>query len=114
MRQEFMNLTGALRRQPGQNIFEVGKRIMPIEPGTLDQTHHRSSALARTQGSQRQAPAAGYLDSQGQGVHDGSHAGAGSGWAAPKTETTRASAVSVPARMSMGAVASQMASMRII
>jgi len=35
------------------------------------------------------------------------------GWAAPNTETIRAKAVSVPARMSMGVVASQMASMRI-
>ena len=36
------------------------------------------------------------------------------GWAAPKTVIPRASAVSVPARMSGGAVASQAASMRII
>ena len=49
MGQQFMDLTGALRWQSGQNILEVGKRIMPIEPGTLDQTHHRSTALARTQ-----------------------------------------------------------------
>ena len=35
------------------------------------------------------------------------------GWAAPNTDTTLAKAVSVPARMSMGAVASQMVSMRI-
>ena len=35
------------------------------------------------------------------------------GFAAPNTAITRANAVSVPARMSIGSVASQMASMRI-
>ena len=35
------------------------------------------------------------------------------GWAAPKTWTTRARALSVPARMSRGVVASQAASIRI-
>jgi peptidyl-dipeptidase Dcp len=35
------------------------------------------------------------------------------GWAAPNTDTTLAKAVSVSVRMSMGVVASQMASMRI-
>ena len=35
MRQQFMNLTGALRRQASQDILEISKRIMPIELGTL-------------------------------------------------------------------------------
>ena len=30
MRQQLINLTGTLRRQPRQYIFEIGIRIMPI------------------------------------------------------------------------------------
>lgn len=44
-----MNLTCPLRWQARQDILEIGIRIMPIEFGTLDQTHHRSTTLARTQ-----------------------------------------------------------------
>lgn len=54
MRQEFINLTGEMRRQTSQNILEICKRIMPIELGTLDQTHHRGTALARTQRTSKQ------------------------------------------------------------
>ena len=49
MGQQLVDHAGALRWQARQNIFEVGIRIMPVELGALDQTHHRRSALARTQ-----------------------------------------------------------------
>ena len=40
-----MNLTCSLRWQARQDILEIGIWIMPIEFGTLDQTHHRSTTL---------------------------------------------------------------------
>lgn len=32
MRQQHVNLTHLLRRQPRQHVFHIGIRIMPIEP----------------------------------------------------------------------------------
>lgn len=58
MRQQFFDLAVLLRRQASQHIFQVGIRIMPIELGALNQAHHRSGALARTQGACEQPVAA--------------------------------------------------------
>ena len=41
VRQQLLNLIRPLRRQPRQNIFEVGIRIMTIQPRRLDQAHDR-------------------------------------------------------------------------
>jgi transposase len=49
MGQQLADSAIALRRQAGQHIFQIGIRIMPIELGTLDQTHDGRTALARTQ-----------------------------------------------------------------
>ena len=40
MRQQFSDLAIALSRQVGQYVFQIDIWIMPIELGTLDQTHH--------------------------------------------------------------------------
>jgi hypothetical protein len=39
MGQQLADSAIALRRQAGQHIFQIGIRIVPIELGTLDQTH---------------------------------------------------------------------------
>ena len=49
MRQQFMNLTGVLRWQAGQDVLEVGQRVMTVEFGALNQAHHRGGPLARSQ-----------------------------------------------------------------
>lgn len=49
MWQQFMNLTCPLGWQARQNILEIGKRIMPIELGTPNQTHHSCTPLTRAQ-----------------------------------------------------------------
>lgn len=46
MRQQLLDLTGFLRRQPRQHILEIRIRIMPVQPRRLDQTHDRSGAFA--------------------------------------------------------------------
>ena len=51
MRQQFFNLTVFLRWQTRQHILEIGIGIMPIEPGALNQTHHRSGTLPGAQGA---------------------------------------------------------------
>ena len=38
----------ALRGQPGQHIFQIRVGVMPVELGTLDQTHDGRTTLART------------------------------------------------------------------
>ena len=48
MRQQFVDLVVLVRRQTSQNIFQVSIRIMPIELGALNQTHHRSGPLPCT------------------------------------------------------------------
>ena len=54
MRQELCNLAVLVGGQPHQDILEVGVRVMPVEPGTLDQAHDGSGALARAQRSGEQ------------------------------------------------------------
>ncbi len=49
MRQQLVDHAGALRWQPCQHIFQISVRIMPIELGTLNQTHDRRTTLARPQ-----------------------------------------------------------------
>jgi hypothetical protein len=49
MRQQSFKLTIFLCRQTNQHIPEAGIRIMPVELGALNQTHHRTGALARSQ-----------------------------------------------------------------
>ena len=39
MRQQLCNPTVLVRGQTGQHIFQIGIRVMPIEPGALDQAH---------------------------------------------------------------------------
>ena len=41
MRQQLRNLTRPLRRQTGQNILQVGMRIVPVHARRLNQTHDR-------------------------------------------------------------------------
>ena len=54
MGQQFFDLAVLVRRQTSQHIFEIGIRIMPIELGALNQTHHRRCTLARTQRASEQ------------------------------------------------------------
>ena len=49
MRQEFADTTSLLCRQSGQDIFDVFKRIMPVQLGGLDQAHDCSRPLAGAQ-----------------------------------------------------------------
>ena len=49
MRQQFFDLAVLVRRQTSQHIFQIGIRIMPVELGALNQTHHSSRPLPRTQ-----------------------------------------------------------------
>ena len=35
-----------LGRQPAENVLEVGKRVMPVELGRLQEAHHHHSAFA--------------------------------------------------------------------
>ena len=51
MRQQFFDLVVLVRRQASQHIFQIGIRIMSVELGALNQTHHRSRTLPRTQGA---------------------------------------------------------------
>ena len=54
MRQQFADLTGALRGQATQHITQVRVGVMPIEPGRLDQTHYCSATLARPERARKQ------------------------------------------------------------
>jgi hypothetical protein len=54
MRQQFRDPARWLRRQPRQNILEVGIRIVPVELGRLDQIHDGRTASARAQADGRQ------------------------------------------------------------
>ena len=49
MRQQLADHAVALSRQASQHIFQIDIRIMPVELGTLDQTHDGRTTLARTQ-----------------------------------------------------------------
>src|SRR5674476_1411382 len=54
MWQQFFDLAVLLRRQASQYILQIRIRIMPVELGTWNQAHHRSSTLPRTQGAGEQ------------------------------------------------------------
>ena len=54
MGQQLFNLTVFLRRQTSQHILDIGIRVMPVEFGALNQTHHRSGALTGAQGASEQ------------------------------------------------------------
>ncbi|KPY14360.1 hypothetical protein ALO54_200217 [Pseudomonas syringae pv. philadelphi] len=41
MRQQLVDFTRPLCRQPRENILQISIRIMPIQPRRLDQTHDR-------------------------------------------------------------------------
>ena len=63
MRQQFFNLAILVCRQASQHILQIGVRIMPIELGALNQTHHRR-APAHSPAGIRKSPIArrcGYL-----------------------------------------------------
>ena len=49
MREQVGNLTRPLRRQAGENVFQIGIWIMAVEPCRLDQTHDRRRTLAAAQ-----------------------------------------------------------------
>ena len=49
MREEFRDITCSLRRQPRQDVFEIGVGVVIIELGRLDQAHDRGGALASQQ-----------------------------------------------------------------
>ena len=54
MGQQFVDLAVLVRRQASQHILQIRIRIMAIEPGTLNQTHHRSGTSPRPQGAGEQ------------------------------------------------------------
>lgn len=54
MWQQFFDLAVLPRRQASQYVLQIRIRIMPLELGTLNQAHHRSRTLARTQGAGEQ------------------------------------------------------------
>lgn len=49
MRQQFGHGVVLLRRQACQYILEIGIRVMPVEPGRLDQAHDRRRTFAAAQ-----------------------------------------------------------------
>ena len=49
--QEFGDQMVFVRGQALQHIFEISIRIVPIEPGALNQAHDRSRTLAGPQGT---------------------------------------------------------------
>ena len=46
MWQQFLDPTVELGRQSGQNVLEVGKGVMAVELGRLQQAHHHGGTLA--------------------------------------------------------------------
>lgn len=48
MRQQVLNAVGRVRRQPFQNIAQVGMRVQTIEFGRVHQAHDRRCTLTRT------------------------------------------------------------------
>ena len=44
--QQLLDSAVELRRQPGENVLEVGPRVMPAQLGRLQQAHHHCGALA--------------------------------------------------------------------
>ena len=49
VRQEFGDQVVFVRGQTLQDILEIGVRIVPVEPGALNQAHDRSRTLAGPQ-----------------------------------------------------------------
>jgi hypothetical protein len=49
MGQQLFDLAILVRRQLSQHILQIGIRIMPIEFGTLNQTHYSSRTLPRSE-----------------------------------------------------------------
>ncbi len=47
MRQQLLNFTGPLSRQPHQHDLEIGIRIMPVHAGRLDQTNDSRTGRLR-------------------------------------------------------------------
>lgn len=54
MRQHLVYQAGPLGWQARQNIFEVSVRVMPIKTSTLNQAHHRRTALTDSQRTREQ------------------------------------------------------------
>ena len=54
MRQKLCDLMVLLRRKTGQHILEIDIRIMPIEPGTLNQAHDGRRPLSRPERARKQ------------------------------------------------------------
>jgi hypothetical protein len=54
VRQEFLEIAGALSRQAFEHVGEVAVGIMSVELCGLDQAHHGGGALARAQRSSEQ------------------------------------------------------------
>jgi hypothetical protein len=54
MWQQFFDVAVLLRRHASQHILQIRIRIMSAQLGALNQTHHSSSTLARTQGASEQ------------------------------------------------------------
>lgn len=46
MWQQFLDSTIELRGKPGQDVLEVGKGVMPVELGRLQEAHHHCGTLA--------------------------------------------------------------------
>ena len=46
MWQQFFDPTVELCRQSGQDVLEIGKGVMPVELGRLQQAHHDGGTLA--------------------------------------------------------------------
>ena len=61
MRQQFLEATGGLRREPLEDVFEVEIGIVAVELGRLDQAHDDGSSLTSTQraGEEPVGPAEG-------------------------------------------------------
>jgi len=47
VRQQLLDPAVQLRGQPREHVLQVGPRLMPVELGRLQQTHHHRRALAR-------------------------------------------------------------------
>ena len=49
MRQQFLDPAIGLGRESGENVFQIGKGIVAIELGRLNQTHDGSGPLSSSQ-----------------------------------------------------------------
>jgi hypothetical protein len=47
MRQQLIKPAGGLRREAGQDVFQIGIGIVPIKLSRLDETHHCGLTPAR-------------------------------------------------------------------